>query len=104
MDNNNLFDIIEYNNDATSLDINYNIKLSKEDIEFCNNFINNNNIIISKKNEKRVLRNRASAERSRIKKMNLLKKLEEENEKLKKENNDLKEINFNLLNYIKLNV
>ena len=50
MDNNNLFDIIEYNNDATSLDINYNIKLSKEDIEFCNNFINNNNIIISKKN------------------------------------------------------
>ena len=36
--------------------------------------------------------------------MNLLKKLEEENEKLKKENNDLKEINFNLLNYIKINV
>lgn len=99
MDNNNLFDIIEYNNDVTSLDINYNIKLSKKDIEFCNNFININ--IISKKNEKRVLRNRASAERSRIKKMNLLKKLEEENEKLKKENNDLKEINFNLL---KINV
>jgi len=103
MDNNNLFDIIEYNDDGTSLDINYNIKLSKEDIEFCNNFINNNNII-STKDKKRILKNRASAERSRIKKMNLLKKLEEENEKLKKENNDLKEINFNLLNYIKLNV